>query len=177
MIGVVNRPVVRLVMVGLPVLALQTTVVADVPVAGVVLQVVLLCAAAAGVAAGPERGALAGFVLGLLFDLALTSPLGLMAFVYGLAGYLAGYINSLTVEHPRWLVAVVVGAASALSTLAQPVVANLIGIQGWLTTHVVRVVVVVSIANAVLAPAAVALMRWTLRVPEADRVRIVAEAT
>lgn len=177
MIELVNRPLVRLLMVGLPVLALQTTLVADLPIAGVVAQVVLLCAAAAGVAGGPERGALAGFVLGLAFDLVLTSPLGLMALVYGLAGYLAGYINSLTVEHPWWLVSIVVGAASALATLAQPVVANLIGIQGWLTTHLVRVVIVVSLINAALAPIVVPLMRWTLRIEESDRLRIAPEAS
>jgi rod shape-determining protein MreD len=176
-IELVNRPLVRLLMVGLPVLALQTTIVADLPVAGVVAQVVLVCAAAAGVTAGPERGALAGFVLGLMFDLVLTSPLGLTALVYGLAGYLAGYINSLTVEHPWWLVVVVVGSASALSTLAQPVLANLVGVEGWLTIHLVRVVVVVSLVNAVLAPLVVPLMRWTLRIPSARRLRVAPEAS
>lgn len=176
MIELVNRPLVRLLMVGLPVLALQTTIVADVTVAGVVVQVVLLCAAAAGVAGGPEQGALAGFVLGLLFDFVLTSPLGLTALVYGLAGYLAGYINSLTVEHPWWLVAVVVGSASALATLAQPVLANLVGVQGWLTIHLVRVVLVVSLVNAALAPLVVPLMRWTLRIPPVDRWRAAPEA-
>lgn len=176
MIEVVNRPVVRLLMVGLPVLALQTTIVADLPVAGVVAQVVLLCAAAAGVAGGPEQGAWVGFVLGVMFDLVLTSPLGLTALVYGLAGYLAGYINSLTVEHPWWLVAVVVGSASALSTIAQPVLAHLAGFQGWLTIHLVRVVVVVSLVNAVLAPLVVPLMRWTLRIPAGGRPRVASEA-
>lgn len=172
MIEIINRPFIRLLMVGLPVLALQTTFFAEVKVAGVVAQVLLLLAVAAGVAAGSEQGALAGFVLGFLFDLVLTSPLGLTALVYGLAGFLAGYINSLTVDHPRWLVAIVVGAASALATLAHPVLAHLVGVEGWVSVHLLRVTVVVALVNALLGPLAVPVMRWALRVPKGEGVRI-----
>ena len=172
MIELVNRPLVRLLMVGLPVLALQTTFFADVRVAGVAAQVMLLLAVAAGVAGGPERGVFAGFVLGLLFDLVLTSPLGLTALVYGFAAFLAGYINSLTVEHPWWLVMVVVGAASALATVAHPVLAQLVGVEGWVSARLVRITIVVSLVNALLAPLAVPVMRWVMRVNARETLRL-----
>ena len=50
-------------------LALQRTLFADLRPGGVALQVMLALAAAAGAAGGPQKGALAGFVLGLMYDL------------------------------------------------------------------------------------------------------------
>lgn len=169
MIELVNRPAVRLVLVGLLALALQTTFFADLTVFGVVAQVMLCLAAASGVSGGSERGALTGFALGLMFDLVLSSPLGLTALVYGLAGFLAGYIESLSVERPWWLSAAVVGAASASATFAHPVLANWIGLEGWLTVRVLRIALVVSLVNAILAPLAVPLMRWALAIRRMER--------
>ena len=74
--ALVHGPLIRLVPVGLVLLALQTTLFTDVRPAGVVLQVVLAFAAAAGVAGGPERGMLVGFVMGVMFDLGTGTPLG-----------------------------------------------------------------------------------------------------
>lgn len=169
MIELVNRSVVRLTLVGLLVLALQTTLVAEMSVAGVVAQIMLCLAAASGVSGGSERGALAGFALGLMFDLVLSSPLGLTALVYGLAGFLAGYIESLSVEHPWWLSSLVVGASSAVATFAHPVLANWVGLEGWLTVRVFKIALVVSLVNAALAPLAVPLMRWALAIRRMER--------
>ena len=54
---------------GVVLLALQQTLFADLRPAGVMVQVVLALAAAAGAGGGPQKGALAGFVLGLMYDL------------------------------------------------------------------------------------------------------------
>ena len=164
MLELINRPLIRLVMVGLPLLALQTTLLTEMRVADIVVQVMLLMAVAGGVAGGPERGALVGFTAGLLFDLVLTTPLGLTAFVYGVAGFLAGYINSLTADHPWWLSAIVVGVASALGTIAYPVVALMIGIDTVVGLDVFRVALVVSAVNTVLAIPMMPVMRWCLRI-------------
>ena len=48
---------------------LPATLFADLRPAGVSIQVMLALAAAAGAAGGPQKGALAGFVLGLMYDL------------------------------------------------------------------------------------------------------------
>ena len=42
---------------------------------------------------GTERGALAGFVLGMMFDLAAGTPLGSSALAFGLGGLVAGYVG------------------------------------------------------------------------------------
>ncbi len=165
MLELINRPIVRLLMVGLPLLALQTTLLTETRVSGVVVQLMLLLAVAGGVAGGPERGALAGFAFGLLVDLVFPAhPLGLTAFVYGLAGFLAGYINSLTADHPWWLTMIVVGVASALGTVLYPVIAMMVGVDGLLTADVIRIAIVVGLVNAVLAPLFMPLMRWCLMI-------------
>ena len=165
MLELINRPIVRILMVGLPFLAIQTTLLTAMTIDGIVIQLMLLLAAAGGVAGGPERGALVGFAMGLLFDLAYSShPLGLTAFVYGLTGFLAGYINSLTADHPWWLTMIVVGIASALGTVLYPIVAAMVGIDGLFTTDVIRVALVVGATNAVMAPVFMPVMRWCLRI-------------
>jgi rod shape-determining protein MreD len=168
MLEILRHPLLRLLMIGLPVLALQNTLLAEMRPFGVSIQAMLLLAVAGGVAGGPERGALAGFVMGLLYDLVLTSPLGLHALVYGLAAFLAGYINSLTRDHPRWLVMVVVAVASAASTVAYPVALSMIGEEVAFTSALVKVTIVVTVANVVFAVPAVWLMRWALHVQEPD---------
>ena len=83
----------RLIPVALVVLAIQRTVCAAHRPAGVAVQVVLALAAGAGAGAGAERGAFAGFALGMMYDLGVGTPLGLTALAYGLAGLVSGYVH------------------------------------------------------------------------------------
>ncbi len=50
------------------------------------MQVVLALVAAAGASGGSERGAVAGFVLGAMFDLVEGTPLGSTAIAFTVAG-------------------------------------------------------------------------------------------
>ena len=83
----------RLVLVGLVVLGLQTTLFSDVRPFGVVAQLMLLLAVAAGVTYGLEVGAVAGLVLGFMYDCVLNTPLGLCSLVFGGAGAVAGALS------------------------------------------------------------------------------------
>ena len=172
MIDLLNRPIVRTLLVGLPALALQTTVFADMRISGVVVQLLLAMSIAAGVSAGAEKGALAGFTLGLLLDLVLTTPLGLSALVYGVAGFMGGYFHSKTLANPKWLDAVGLGVLSAVATFAHPVFANWVGVEGWLSTRVVHVVIVVSVVNLAISPVIVPVMRWTQAVRREQRLSL-----
>lgn len=167
-----NRPVLRLVLIALVALPLQTTFFADVKIFGVTAQVMLCLAVSAGVIGGSESGAVAGFIFGLAFDLVLSTPLGMLALLYGSAGFLAGYAHSRTVPNPRWLNALVVAGASAVSTVAQPVLANWAGVEGWISTRLVRVVLIVGLVNALLSYATVPLVRWGLAIKRRQRLAI-----
>ena len=175
MIDLVNRPFVRLLMVGLPALAVQTTLLAELTPFGIVMQLMLCMSIGAGVSAGPEGGALAGFVLGVMFDFALTSPLGLSALVYGLAGYTAGFVFSQSIANPRWLNAITCAGLSAVAVFVQPIVANWIGVEGWISSRLVKVMVVVGVTNGIASYVVVPIMRWCLAVRRLQRMAPPAE--
>jgi rod shape-determining protein MreD len=161
----VNRPIVRLLMVGIPCLALQTTVLTRLTLGDMVVELMLLLSVAGGVVAGPESGALAGFLMGILFDLAYPADaFGLTALVYCVTAFVAGYANEFTVHRSWWLSITVVGVTSAGGMLLYPVAAVVVGVDGLLTADVLGLAVKVGLVNAFLAPLALPVMRWCLRV-------------
>ncbi|MFM8847660.1 MAG: rod shape-determining protein MreD [Actinomycetota bacterium] len=175
MIELVNRPFVRLLMVGLPALAVQTTLLAELTPFGIVMQLLLCMSIGAGVSAGPEGGALAGFVLGVMFDFVLTSPLGLSALVYGLAGFVGGFAFSQSLANPRWLNAVTCAGLSAAAVFVQPIIANWIGVEGWISSRLVKVMFVVALFNGAASFVVVPVMRWCLAVRRQQRLAPPAE--
>lgn len=176
MVEIFNKPVVRLILVAFLALPVQTTLFADVKFSGVAVQLMLGLAAASGVVGGSENGAMSGFIFGLAFDLVLSSPLGLLALVYGLAGWIAGAVYSRTISNPWWLNMLSVGFVSALATLAQPILANWVGVEGWISLRLIEVVVIVSVANMVLSFATIPLMRWALVIKRRERLSLLEDA-
>lgn len=150
----------RLIPVALVFLAIQRTVCASYRPAGVATQVVLALAAGAGAGAGSERGAFAGFALGIMYDLGVGTPLGLTALAYGLAGLTSGYVHSITPDPQWWLAAIFVAIGSAVGEGAIPVVKFLTGQEGWLSNRLFLVIPVVTVAATVTSPLMVPLGRW-----------------
>jgi cell shape-determining protein MreD len=155
-------PLVRLFPVGLCMLAIQRTVLTEVQAHGVVFQIVLALSAAIGAGAGSERGALGGFTLGMMYDLATGSPLGLTALVYGLAGFVAGYVLTLTPTPPWWLASIFAAIGAAVGETAVPVARMLVGQDGWFTSELFVIVPIVAAFALVLSPGLVPLGRWCM---------------
>ena len=162
--SLVQGPLLRLFLVGALLLALQSTVFADLRPAGISLQVVLALAAAAGAAGGPQKGALAGFVLGLLYDLNVGTPLGSSSISMGLAGYLAGYVTAITVRPPWWLAALFVALGAAAGEASVPIIRAFVGEEHPLGMHYATAILVVAIGAFVLSPLFVPIGRWCMRV-------------
>jgi rod shape-determining protein MreD len=157
-------PVARLVPVGMVVVALQRTVCASHPVAGVVLQVVLALAVGAGAGGGPERGALAGFVLGMMYDLGVGTPLGISALAYGLGGATAGYITLVVTEPHWWVSAPFAGLGAAVGEASVAGITFLIDERRWGLVDLGRVVGVVAAFAMVTSPVLVPVGRWCMGV-------------
>ncbi|MPY96323.1 MAG: rod shape-determining protein MreD [Acidimicrobiia bacterium] len=138
----------------------QVSLVAPLRIFGVAPDVVLLVAVAAGVAAGPERGAISGFVVGIAYDLFLQTPLGLTALVCALASYGTGLFQLPLVSHPRSWQAGCVVVASGLGVLGFLVIGVVLGQDELLGVPVLRVATVVALVNGVLALPAVRLLSW-----------------
>lgn len=144
------------------VVLVQAVLVSPITVFGARGDIVLLLAIAAGIAAGPERGAIVGFAAGLLYDLLLTTPLGLSALTYCITGYLMGAIHSSVLRAAGWIPVVNTVVASAAGVLAYALIGRLLG-QATLTgTPLPTIVAVVALLNGLLAIPFVRISRWAL---------------
>jgi rod shape-determining protein MreD len=159
----------RIVLVALMFLSLQTTFFNEVRPFGVCLQVMLLLAAASGLARGSETGAINGFIIGLLYDMVLSTPLGLHAVVFAIVGYLAGFAHSFVHEPTWWSRMILASAASIVGMFILPFTFMLTGVEGVLTPRLFTVAIVVAVFNAVFAVPVDFLCRWALREPVVTR--------
>ena len=156
--AIIESPLTRAFLVGFIVLSFQTTLFNTLRPFSVVMQVMLLCSAASGVAAGSESGAIAGF----MYDMVLTSPFGLSALVFGFAGYMAGGVNTFAYSPRWWFKMLSIGISSAAAVLIYPAASLVVGVDGLLQTRVIGVAFTVGLFNAAFALPAVFLMRWAL---------------
>lgn len=152
-----ERTVARLRIVLLLVVAIvaQTTVVADLRVDGVAPDLMLLLALCAGLLGGPRQGVLVGFAAGLLADVFLIdTPFGLSALTFCLVGYVAGVLRATVLPHGRAVVPVVVLAGTAAGVLGFVGIGDIVGQHQLLAggrAWLIRVVVIESVANAILS--------------------------
>ncbi len=154
-------PRLRLPLMLIGALLLQTTVLARIRVFGVMPDFMLLLAVAAGISAGPTRGAALGFASGMVIDLFLPTPLGLSALVFTVVGYGVGVANAGVLRSAWYIPMLTAGAGSMVGVAFYAVAGSMLGERMW-TAHLVTIVVVVGVSNAVLAPVAVRLVGWSL---------------
>lgn len=161
--ALLNRSLTRVVPVAMVLLAVQKTVLVDLRPYDVVIQIVLAFAASIGAVAGPERGALTGFLLGIMFDLAVGTPLGSSGFTMALAGYAAGWVDTLRIETTWWMAAIFVGVGAAVGEGSVPVVRLFIGEEGAFVPDISRIVPIVAVTAAVASFVLVPIARWAMR--------------
>ena len=158
---------VRLLLVVVLVLVAQTALLSRVRIGGAVPDAMLLLAICAGIVGGPERGAVAGFVSGIAFDLFLvTTPVGLSALVFALMGYGVGLVAEGAVRSAWWIPVLTAGAASAVGSVVFAVSANVVAGADFVGPRLTVVAPVVGITSAVLAPVALRLVSWTIGTTE-----------
>ena len=164
MIGaLLTSSLTRIIPIGMMLLALQKTLFVELQPFGVIIQIVLAFAASAGAAGGPERGAITGFVLGILFDLAVGSPLGSSSITMGLAGYIAGWVDLIRIDTTWWLAAIFVGIGAGVGEAGVPVVRRFIGEEDAFVPEMAKIVPVVAIAAAAASVLLVPVGRWALK--------------
>lgn len=167
MLYVLRRPWFRLILLALVLLSIQTTLCSDMKPFGETIDIMLLAAAATGVVGGSQVGALAGFILGIAFDLVLVSPFGVSPLVYGIVGFLAGYTTGLTFQPTWYLRSAFVAAASAGGVFVFAFVQYIVGPRAPLSAAVLQTAIVLGVANGVLAPLALPVQRWCLGIKRA----------
>lgn len=150
----------RVGLVAFVALLMQLSVVNRIEVAGVTGNILVVVAVAGGFTAGPERGALIGFGVGLAYDLLLTSPLGLTAIVYTVVGYVAGKVAAALIRSSRLAGVVLAVLAAPIAMLTWVIVGALFGQSHFVDAPLQKI----SLVGALVAFGAVWLvlpaMRW-----------------
>jgi len=162
-------PRLRLALLILAVVVLQTTLFsAGLRVFGVMPDLGLVLTVAVAFYIGPERGAVFGFVSGLAVDLFLSTPLGLSALSFALVGYGVGFVESGLVHPSRW-VAPIMGALGGIAGGVLFVgVGAIAGQDQLLALSSVRIILIASAYDALVAFAVFPIARWATRTLPGD---------
>ncbi|MET0727640.1 MAG: rod shape-determining protein MreD [Acidimicrobiales bacterium] len=153
-------------------LTLQFALASRIEVFGVQGDLLLLVAVTAGLAAGPDRGAIIGFAAGLAFDLLLQSPFGLSALTYALVAYLVGSMQDSFLRAAWWIPVVTATVGSAVGVILYGVFGTVVG-EDLLHTSLLKTALIVALLNAVAAPVMVRVVRWGTGTAEGTRYRSV----
>lgn len=154
--------IVRLPPVLLVAVVLHTAVAPNLRIFGVGIDVLLVMAITAGIAAGPERGAAVGFTCGLLADCFLQTPFGLSALVYALVGYGVGVFQTGVLHSSWWIPAITAAVASIAGVVLYVLLGVVVGQNQLLSGRVLTVAAVIALLHALLAAPVAKLMRWAV---------------
>jgi rod shape-determining protein MreD len=151
----------RLLLVVVVALVVQVAVLDDITLLGAHPDVLVLLAAAAGMAQGPGRGAIAGFIAGIAADLVVNLHFGLSPLTFTLVGFGTGLIRptlaARDVEGPQ--VVACIGAAT-VGTILYAVIGTITGTHGLIGAAAAEAVLSVTLGAVVLAYPALQIMRW-----------------
>ena len=134
-------------------LALQSTLLAQATVLGVIPQVVLVVVVCLAYLDGERVGLVTGFSAGLLQDL-LPFPaiIGLTALVYTLVGYAVGNLRQFAPADSVWTPVLAVALASAVAEFSYAALAIILG-EPWVGLgYTARVAGLVVVYNTLLTP-------------------------
>lgn len=153
----------RLVLVGLFVTALQTTLFSEVRPFGFAVQFVAVFVVCSGSTHDLQTGVVVGLVLGLMYDAVLSSPMGVSALVLAALGALGSAAMQPFRDPTWWMRILSVSVVAALGEVLMPVAKSIVGLDGWLGVRVVGAATVTFLGAAIFAAPLVPLVRWTLR--------------
>jgi rod shape-determining protein MreD len=158
---------IRLSLVVIMLVVIQTTVFPHLRVFGAMPDLVLLATIAVAYEEGPDTGAIFGFASGLTLDLFLSSPLGCSALAFSIVGYLVGVFQGGMLRPSGWVAPALGGIGGLAGNVLFVVVASIAGEDGLLNGHSVKIIVIASLYDAVLAPVVFPIGRWAARDPDA----------
>lgn len=147
-----------LVLITLTGLAVETSVLGSLTLAGARPDLLLVATVAFAMSEGPAFGAIAGFTMGLSTDLFLNGPEGLTALAFMLAGYAVGRIRMQLQTPSAWLPMAMVFVATAVVELFSGALRALVGsgVIGWALP---KDAALAAVYNAVLTPFVFPLLR------------------
>jgi rod shape-determining protein MreD len=171
--GVSAAVVLRIAALSIALLFIQIGIVSELPLLGVSADLSPLLVAFVGLLCGSTLGAVAGFCVGLLVDLALVQTLGVSSLIFTMIGYWSGRLRELR-DPQAALTPLLVGAvASAVSLVGYSMIEFLLGVDAPVSFVLLREIALGVLVNSVVAMPMWALVRRVLEgaLPEDPRRR------
>jgi rod shape-determining protein MreD len=140
----------------------QIGVVSEVPLFGVNVDLSPLLVAFVGLLCGSALGAVTGFAVGLLVDLALVQTLGVTSLIFTLIGYGGGRLRELRDPQAALTPLLVGAAASTVSLIGYSLIEFLLGVDAPVSLDLLRQIVLGVVVNTVAALPMWALVRRVL---------------
>jgi rod shape-determining protein MreD len=147
-------------------LLLQSTVFAQIELAGSTPELMYLVTTVLAMLEGPSVGAVGGFTAGMAQDFLLNQPKGITALTLTLVGYVVGTVRPYITTPNPLLPVLLVGATTAAGIIFYGFVAFLLGQLPEGILFLLRTALLSAIYNAVLTPIFYPVLR---RVTEASR--------
>jgi len=165
--------VLRLAVLSVAIVFFQIGAVSEVPVFGVNVDLSPLLVAFAGLLCCSVLGALTGFAVGLLVDLALLQTLGVTSLIFTLIGYWCGRLRELRDPQAALTPLLVGAAASALAFVGYSLMEFMLGVDAPVSFELVRQIVLGVVVNTIVSVPMWALVRRSLEsaLPEDPRRR------
>jgi rod shape-determining protein MreD len=142
----------RLLLLLIVIVLLQTAVLPYLRIGGVVPDLGLVATVAIAYDEGPELGAIFGFASGLALDLFLQTPLGLGALSFALTGYFIGILQGALLRTAWWVTPLLGGLGGLVGGFLFIGIGALVGQEQLWALRSVRVVLLSSLFDAVIAP-------------------------
>src|SRR6476659_3859187 len=152
----------RIAALAIAIVFFQIGVVSAVPVFGVSVDLSPLLVAFVGLLCGSMMGAVSGFAVGLLVDLALVQTLGVTSLILTLIGYWAGRLRELRDPQAALTPLLVGAAASAVALVGYSLMEFMLGVDAPVSFELVRQIVLGVVVNTIVALPMWALVRRCL---------------
>jgi rod shape-determining protein MreD len=153
---------IRLGIVLVVVYLLQISLLNELRVFGVAPDALLLLTILVAQGGGREAGIVTGFTAGLLFDMALPTPLGISALSLAIVGNLVASLRENALETTPVTAVLGVVGTSAVGVLLFAVTGELFGQDTLEFPRVLRIALVVGLWNVVLLPVFRRPVAWAL---------------
>lgn len=141
----------RIALLSLVVVVVQIGVISQITIFGVNIELAPLLAAFIGLLCGSVPGAVAGFCIGLLVDLALVQTLGISSLLLTLIGFWAGRLREMR-DPQATIVPVAVGAAAAtIAFVGYALIEFLLGVDAPVSFELLREIVLGIVVDTIVA--------------------------
>lgn len=165
---------VRLALLVLVGVLVQTSAVAQLTLFGATPDLVPLIVISVGLLAGPVPGAVMGFAMGLFYDFALLQTLGVSSLALVIVGHFAGRLRETVRDPQATLLPLAAGAAgTAVALVVFSLMQFLLGVETPVSVELLRQILSTVLINTLLALPVHALIRRLLSpaLPDAPRRR------